>query len=246
MRIGRLAAVPLIATLALFGGTAQAHHTTDQSDCAGGAISVNAAGPDNPHVTDGVKDWYGPALGNGQVGFGDIYRDGTDITAAWIARDGSGTHAVIQVADMLLGEQQVNTEFYLLFDYPDPTPPPPGPDVPDKTRRWVSAFFKGYAPAVFEWGYQAEGVGGNMQFFPEGGTTGSVTPGPNGTVSIDVPLAGMEIDAGEYLNNLVAETRVLTGSPETLPDPSPVRHGFVQLADSTEEDWTQRCDAYLP
>lgn len=239
-----------IAVLAALAATPGIGHAQDNCD-----VPLDEGSAARPHIADPFNDWRGPVLGNGALGYGDVWREGTDIVAAWLARDPDGNvSATIAVQNLALA--QPNTIFYFLWDYE-------GGDAL-RHRRFVSARLKGYGEE-FTYGYLAPSAATDNAFYTMGVTTGNINPGPLGTVSIDVPRDGMtdpdrnthapgaegqqvSNDAwgapasGSLLELLVAESRVLIGSPEPLPPPSPVRHGLVGVADSST-DGPYACDA---
>lgn len=231
----RTLALGLAGALALAGGPAHANHTLPTpGNCV---IAASAAGAANPQLTDATGDYEG-LLGNGNGGAGDIYREGTDLTAAWFTTDANGAHAVSQVVSLI--DPQPNAVYYFQWQYPDDDPAPP-----NKSERYAVARFKGYAPTVFEYGHLETSITGGTLFVADGPTTGTITAGALGTISVDVPLALMgNPGAGEYLVDLIVDSGVLVGSPERLPPPSPFRHGLIEPADTTT-DGPQACDVAL-
>lgn len=220
---------------------------TVASSHAACSVPVNAASSATPHVDDETGDWSGVATGNeqGTVPGADLYREGIDLTGAWIAQaeDGSLT-ANIEVAT--LSTLQPNAIFYMLWHYA-------GSDAA-KELRWVSGRLKGYDVA-FTYGYHAENpVTGNPAFITEGNTTGVVQEGSPGVISIDIPAGGSTLSGGSNddwgapapgstLTFPTAESRFLLGSPEQLPpNPTNFRHGFVYEADIADNS----CDATIP
>lgn len=223
MRVRKLAqlALLLVAAVALAGPSAHATHTSS-TNCP---ISVDVASAANPHVSDMTGDWVG-LTGDGNAGLGDLYREGSDLTVGWLSRDANGLHANIQTAT--LSDLQVNAVFYFLFDYPI--------SVASQTRHFASARIRGYAPVAYTYGYFGALPGtGTPAFITLGTTTGTLTAGTPGQMSIDIPASSVEnAPAGEFFTNLEISSRVLVGSPEPLPQPpSPVRHGLVFIADDT-------------
>lgn len=216
-----LAAMPLTAAQA--------------SDCP---IGTSAASASHPLVTDPSNDWEGVVFGNGSatVPGGDIYREGTDLTAGWIssAADGSMT-ANIQVAS--LSDAQPNAIFYFLWTNGEVGGAP--------GRRWVSARLKGYTTAYSFGNLVAGTLPTSAQTFKtEGDGTGRLIPAEN-LIQIDLPRGGTSFSgystddwgapaAGSELEEPLIEARILLGSPEPLPsNPSGLRHGFVYLADDS-------------
>lgn len=236
----RLIALSMLAAVSLPLPAARANHIPDADGCP---IHVTETSPDNPNIVDGTGDWNGNLGTNTDalVPSGDIYREGTDITKAWINRDAEGAYtAHIQVAS--LSAMQPNTNFYLLWDYA-------GSDE-TKSRRWVSGDIRGYADPEFVFGYMSDdGVTGG-RYVTVGTTTGHLVEGPLGEVVIDIPRGGANDDwgaptAGATLGGLLAEATILLGSPETLPEnPAGLKHGFIEIADDTTdaESW---CDGYV-
>lgn len=188
----------------------------------------------------------GVVTGNesGTLPYGDVYREGADILSVWLERDGDDITAHIRIAE--LSAAQPNLIVYVLWDYA-------GSDAV-RTRRWASGRLKGYGN-VFTYGYFGQGATGSA-FLTDGETTGRIVVGSPGEIVIDLPkggtssVSGVPNDdwgapaAGSTLGNLVAESRILLGSPEPLPPPPPVRHGFVGVADDTT-DATSTCDSYV-
>lgn len=222
--------------------------STAGAACNGDVTTASAAAP---HVVDGTGDWDGVVTGNetGTVPAADVYREGIDITKAWLHRDADGDlTANVEIAD--LSTLQPNAIFYILWDYTG--------TEPTKSRRFASGRLKGYGEA-FSYGWLGPSSTGatGMTFYTEGDTTGSVTEGAPGVVSVDLPRTGTTFSgspvtdwgapvSGATLSNPQAESRFLVGSPEPLP-PNPVglRHGLVYVADTTEDAITI-CDATVP
>lgn len=229
----------LLTLLALAVSPAYASHTPGADGCP---IHLSEGSADNPNLTDPANDWEGAVFGNGTatVPAGDVYREGTDIVAAWLTRSGGAMTANIQVAT--LSELQPNSQFYLLWTNGVTTAN--GVEVPG--RRWVNARLKGYE-TVFTFGNLVPSSTlptSNSLFRTEGSTTGRLLPGTN-TIQIDVPATGTSLfgedvahwgapAAGSVLDEPLAEARLLAGSPEPLPpNPTGLRHGFVYVADTT-------------
>jgi hypothetical protein len=246
MKIRSLVLAVLLGGSLLQGSPARADHTSQIADCV---VDIDSASADSPHLVDPEGDWNGLSGNGAEDGVGELYREGVDITAAWFARDAEGgIDAVTQIAS--LSDLQPNTIFYLLWYSPDTDGV-----APDRSTRWVSARIRGYAEPTYTYGHMAQGLTG-IQFFTDGETTGTVATGTPGTISVDIPLEEMGIDAsaGEYFTFadlagifgglLGAESRILLGSPEPLPPPSPLRHGFVYEAD-TSDNFLEICDARL-
>lgn len=191
--------------------------------------TLEDASASTPHVIDEVNDYDGVVFGNqaATVPYGDIYREGTDIERAWLARAESGQiTAGIRVVQM--APTQPNTVFYFLWQYA-------GSD-PTKLDRYVSAKLKGYGEE-FTYGYlSGADAAGIRRFVTEGTTTGSVNVAES-EVTIDVPLDAPDWGAptaGSSLGAINAEARVLLGSPEPLPpNPAGLRSGLVGVADDT-------------
>lgn len=240
MRLRKITSLAAAGALALLPAAGHA-----QGDCE---LAAEDGSSLTPHASDPANDWAGPVLGDGNPnGAGDVWREGTDIIAAWLHRadDGSMT-ANVQVANLNLF--QPNSIFYILWDYDAG-----GADL-HRARRWVSGRLKGYGEA-FTYGYHTTNpVTTNLTFFTMGDTTGTFTAGVGGIVSIDIPQGGTTLPdpypnapyngqvignddwgapaPGSLLTAFAAETRVLIGSPEPLPpNPTGLRHGQVRLAD---------------
>lgn len=224
-----------IALAALAFTPAHAGITQQQADCA---VSVDQASAANPQLVDETNDWNGAVTGNGTgLPDGDIYGAGMDLTNSWISRDANGLHANIQIAN--LGPAQPNAFFQLDFDYPAADPA--------QTKHWVEVQLKEYADPVFSYGYLAAGIGGATSYteVQQGTTTGTITRGANGTITIDIPPSVIDpATTGEWVVNLQAQSMILLGSPEALPDPSPLHHGLLETIDDTTNADTV-CDAAL-
>lgn len=199
-------------------------------------VALGEASAETPHATDPTNDWEGLVLGNGAaiVPAGDLYREGTDLTAVWLdnsADPGYGAQANLKVADLGVGVQP-NAIFYALWNYGE------GPQA----ARWASARFKP-GSITFTYGYKTVNpVTGNPLFATVGETTGSVDV-ESDTISINLGTAAsghtspwMPSEAGAEVTGITAESRILVGSPEPLPsNPTGLRHGNVYLADVVEE-----------
>lgn len=222
-----LVASLLLAAMPLYSAQAQ--------DCPVGTSEASAS---NPHVTDPTNDWDGIVLGNGSatVPAGDVYREGTDITAGWISRaaDGSMT-ANIQVA--ALSDAQPNAIFYFLWTNGEVDGAP--------ARRWVSARLKGYTTAYSFGNLVASTLPtSSATFKTEGDGTGRLIAAEN-LIQVDLPRGGTSFsgystdgwgapEPGSELEEPLVESRILLGSPEPLPsNPAGLRHGFVYEADTT-------------
>jgi len=217
---------------------------------AGCTVPTSEASADAPHVIDLLNDWHGVATGyeDGTVPGADLYREGIDITKAWIGQDAEGNlTANIEVAT--LSKIQPNSIFYMLWDYEGSSP--------ERARRFVSARLKGYAEGFTFGSYVINPVTGDPLYYTDGQTTGSVTEGTPGTLSIVIPRTGETLSGsaiadwgaptpGSLLVNPTAESKFLVGSPESLPpNPSGLRHGFVYEADDTT-DASDICEAEVP
>ncbi|MFP5225877.1 MAG: hypothetical protein ACLGH3_10070 [Actinomycetota bacterium] len=221
----RKLALLAIAAAALVPVQAQAfgHCATE------GGTTLSVADGTSPHALDEANDYGGTVFGSGSGSepMADIYREGTDLIAAWLDRDpDTGTlRANAQVADLGTGVM-INANFYIQWNYA-------GTD-PDKAQRWASIRMKGYDTA-YSYGYFGASTiptsGGT--FFTVGTTTGSVDV-ENDTLSVTLPA---DTDwgsptVGATLFAVTAESRILLGSPEQLPqNPLGWRHGFVYPAD---------------
>ncbi len=232
-------ALPFLLAAALIAGPgvvpAAADHEPDDFGCP---LHIDETSAENPNIVDPVGDYNGVVTGNeGLAPWGDVYREGTDLTKAWLNRDNDtgDVTGVIEVAS--LSGPQPNSIFYLLWDFESVEDDP-------QQRRWVSARWA-LDRVIFTYGYLGPSVTGGEQFFTLGETTGTVEDGTPGRIVIDVPMAQLgDPQPGAVLSNFAAESRFLTGSPEPLPEPSPLRHGLVQLVDDTENA-TEFCDAYV-
>lgn len=217
-RAAGIAAAALLAAMPLSVARAE-------GECA---VSVDVAGATDPHLVDPDDDGGGPVTG-GPTLLGDVYREGTNVTAAWLRRDGEGTlSAHVQVQS--LSVSQPNAIFYMLWDYE-------GGDAL-RRHRFASARLKA-VDAAYSYGYFDEAAG---RFATIGDTTGELVPGDAGEVVINLPKEGNGFDRfypddvvpnahwgapTDILTNISAESRLLVGSPEPLPPPAPVRHGYV-------------------
>lgn len=206
-------------------------------------VPLSLGSAENPNLTDPANDWEGLVLGNGSATYpvGDVYREGTDIVSAWLARDAEGDMtANIQVAD--LGEVQPNAIFYFLWTYG--TTEANGVEV--EARRWASARMKGYTSA-FSFGNLVPSSTlptSTQTFRTEGDTTGTIDVAGD-LLTIDLPRGGVSFlgestdnwgapEGGSVLLEPSAEARFLIGSPEPLPsNPAGLRHGYVYPADDS-------------
>lgn len=222
-----------IATLAVAGVIAPVAGQADEI-CS---IPLAEATLANPQSTDALNDWDGLAFGNqaATVPAGDIYREGTDLEAAWLSRAPNGAlRGNVKLQDLGAGVL-VNVNFYVNWTYE-------GSD-PTKAQRFASARFVG-AQVEYTFGHIAASTipGSNAQLVTDGGTTGAVNVDSD-TIFIDMPLStdwGSPTE-GADLYLIFAESRVLVGSPIALPQPpSPVRHGFVFIADTSEQECNGR------
>jgi hypothetical protein len=222
----------LLVAVALPFGAARA------SDCS---ISVDVASASAPHVTDNTNDWGGNVggTGAGDAPAGDVYREGTDLTSAWISRSGDTLTAHLTVAN--LSEAQPNSIFYVYWTYE-------GADT-TKAVRWVSARLKGYAVGS-NYGYVAGSTlpTSSQTLTTVGDASATVAAGTPGRIDIVIPKDGDAADwgapnPGSTLADIYAESRILAGSPEPLPqNPSGLKYGFVYPADTTIDGDTA-CDA---
>jgi len=207
--------------------------------------SVDDASAATPHLLDGTNDYPGVVTGSesGTVPYADIYREGTDLTNVWLAREDGVLRAHIQVQQMAAA--QPNSAFYFRWEYV-------GTDEALKDR-FVSAKLKGYG-VDYTYGYLGPpNAAGVQSFITEGSTTGALLP-ESSEVIIDLPTTGASLSGapvtdwgapapGSVLGLLVGEARVLIGSPEPLPpNPSGIRSGLVGVADDTT-DAIDTCDA---
>lgn len=241
-----LAAFLSLGLAVLAGPLAGAAHQPDADGCP---KHISDASIDNPHVVDPANDWEGAAFGNesATVPAGDVYREGTDVISTWISRDEQGNlFGNIRTGE--LSEMQPNAIFYLLWTYE-------GSD-PTRSRRFVSARLKGYGMAASYGYHSVNPVTGNPAFITEGETTLKVDP-VNNVLSVAIPrggkttLSGVSTDdwgapaQGAELAEILAEARLLVGSPEQLPpNPAGYRHGNVYLADNTS-NFESACNAYV-
>ena len=116
---------------------------------------------------------------------GDGHHTNTDVTAAWLSEAGGRVQAVIQASYGLWEPAHEDSEtagFALLYQQGG------------QTRYVRSTVARGVAPAYDTGTWSADGG------FASGGTSaGTVTTGPNGTVTMDVPV----VPAGTVLGQPV-------------------------------------------
>ena len=226
-----LSLVSVIAPL-----SARADHPVDRFGCPKHIDDLSAS---NPLEVDPSNDWNGVVTGNASATYpwGEIYREGADITAIWYERDEEGTiTAHIQIQN--LGDMQPNNNYYFTWTYEG------GDEL--RRQRWVGARLKGYA-INYGYGYESTNpVTGNNQYVTEGDTTGSVKTGPNGVISIVLPKGGITFsgvsndawgapEIGGVFTDTAASATILRGSPEPLPpNPAGLRHGFVDEVDAVD------------
>jgi hypothetical protein len=204
-----------------------------------------------PHVVDGTGDWQGnlgpQSRSDTAVPSGDVYREGTDITKAWIS--GTSGHLQAHVAIANLSKLQRGTEIFLEWTHGDVPSNTYDPSGQKDAIRFVSLLLRGYSEE-YAWGYRgAPNAAGIRSYRAEGETTGSIVEGADGVVTWDIPagntpggISGAPASdwgappAGDQLTRLRAATYLLAGSPETLPqNPQGLRHGLLELADDTSD-----------
>lgn len=217
-----------LLTGAIVPGTSQAIDPCTDAP----TIALADASADNPHAPDDANDYGGTVFGTGSGSepMADIYREGTDLTGAWLSTGPDGNlRANVAVADLGAGAL-ANVNFYVLWNYE-------GGDAA-KSQRWASARMKGYA-TEFTYGYMAAGsLPTSNATFATVGLASGIVDVDSDTISIDLPLTAPDWGApaeGACLLAVSGESRILLGSPEPLPsNPSGLRHGFVYEADFAE------------
>lgn len=209
LAVGAFAALPAQAVTCSFGGGSEA----------------------DAHRADPVNDYDGAVFGNGSatVPYGDVYREGTDLTNVWVDAP-SGTPGTasykakvhIRVANLLGAESNAN--YYFLFDYiDDPN------TAADDTRidRFVSARLTERGALIAEYGYTAPDPQTGITLITPTGTItdATFTTGVNGGFTIPAPLRSMgNLQPGTELTGITGEARVLLGARGT---------GLLGIADDT-------------
>lgn len=207
--LGMLGAVPAQAATCAFGGG-------DASD---------------PHLADPSNDYDGLIFGNGQalVPYGDLYREGTDLTNIWIdattGTPSTGSYkAKVNIQVVNLAGIESNAVYSVLWDYID-DPNTAADDTREK--RYVSAHLTERGAIVAEYGYTAPDPQTGINLVTAQGSIldATFTTGPGGGFSIPAPLKAMgNIQPGTELTGLLAEARVLLGARGT---------GLLGIADDT-------------
>ena len=98
----------VLALSAMGFGPARADHA---------ACTIGDASGEHPMLADPSNDWEGALTGNGNGAFGDVYREGIDITSAWLSVEGTKTFANIMVND--LAGIEMNTWYLMQWNYND-------------------------------------------------------------------------------------------------------------------------------
>lgn len=226
----RRVALSVVATWTVMAMTVSAYgeHTPPPGTCS---LHVDEANIDNPNQIDPDGDWAGETgSGNYVVPVGDIYREGTDLLKAWVARDADGSFVTIKVAD--LPDAMFNVIFRVIFRRSN---------APE-TLSWVGIRLKGYGQEV-NYGHNETSVTGGTLYVTDGNVDGLADPAAD-TITIAFP-AVWDLQTGTSLDELLVQSEVLIGSPEPLPrPPSPFRHGLIYIADTTV-DGTKVCGAYF-
>lgn len=194
--------------LGLFGAV-----PSQAADC-----SLGGGDASDPQIVDPVNDFDGAVFGNGNglPPYGDVYREGTDLTDLWMdaATGTPGANsftAKVHIGVANLAGIEFNATYYFLWDNVDD----PNTAVDDTyIDRYVSARVTERGALVEERGHTAPGTGGVTTITPDGPITGgSFTTGPGGGFVIPAPLWRMgKIQPGAELTGITGETRVLLGA----------------------------------
>lgn len=184
--------------------------------------STAGGGAETPHLIDSTGDWNGgTGTGTGLVPAGDVWREGSDVTAAWIAANPDPTkpgkyQAHVQIANLQGFEANQVVSFLWKWEG----------DKPEKVRRYVSASFNGRGVS-YSYGYVGTSAAGNGEIHEDGSTTGKIVVGSPGEVVIDIKFAQMgSPTVGSVLGEPLAETRLLIGAAGT---------GLLSTADDTSD-----------
>jgi len=161
--------------------------TTPSHANADETCTVAGGSADTPHLIDGFGD---TTLTTGTDPAIEAL-DPTDLLAGWFARDEAGVVTANMKVQNLI-EPFANVVYYMRWDYK-------GSDDAIKTTRWVSVQPRPSLPAGlpvaygprYRWGYLDTTTVGVQTLVAEGESTGSVTYGSPGTMSIVVPLDKM-------------------------------------------------------
>jgi hypothetical protein len=211
MRIRTLAALALAAG-ALVPTSAFAN------DCT--AATGNGA---DPQINDPANDYNGTVGGNqtALIPYGDVHGEGTDLIAGWVSIGADGkTYA--NISSRKIDGLQVNSTFG--FRWVNDA------GLPAQNRRFVQVQFNERGTATYEHGYIAlDPQTGIDNVNTLGSTTGTVTNGTPGVISIAIPWGtGTRIPKPTVLAEATIESRVLIGARGT---------GLLGLADdSTDGD----------
>lgn len=216
----RFAIAACLAT-GLFGAV-----PSQAADCSFGGGSAS-----DPQIVDPTNDFDGFAFGsgNGLPPYGDVYREGTDLTNLWIdAATGtpgaSSFKAKVHIAVANLAGIETNAVYYVKWDYVDD----PNTSADDtRIDRFVSARLTERGALVAEHGYTApDPQTGVTNITPVGTITDATfTTGPDGGFVIPAPLKSMgNIQPGDELAGVTGEARVLLGARGT---------GLLGIADDT-------------
>lgn len=185
------------------------------------ACDVDSGSGADPHLVDFAGDYEGIVGGNGQatIPYGDVYGDGTDLIAGWINRTGIVYTANIRTVTWT--GLETNAIYYFLWTY--------NAGNPLQERRWVSAQLTRPLPTPlyqFRYGY-VDNTGPIGNLIQQGSTTGTMTAGSPGNISIVIPMTRMgSPPSGATLGMILAEARVLLGTSQT--------GGLVGIADDTD------------
>lgn len=210
----KLRGIVLAAMLVAMAGAVPARANQDCSTAGGSAEA--------PHLTDGSGDWNGgTGTGTGLVPAGDVWREGADVLAAWIAKDPAPNgkyQAHIQIAN--LQNLEANEVINFLWDWAGTTP--------EQTRRYVSATISGRGGVSYRYGYVGRNATtGTGEINEVGSTSGKIVVGAPGEMIVDLPLNRMgSPTVGASLENPMAETRLLAGASGA---------GLLYVADDTSD-----------
>lgn len=203
-----------------------------------GLVQAHAAGPCStaggtsatPHKVDPTNDWNGIATGNGSalIPYGDVYREGADITSAWISSPiliAGKTNYPVHVTLQNFAGIETNSPVYVQWTYDSGNP------GVSQARRYVSFITNGRGTGTYNYGY-LDKSGAVGTYTSQGTTTGGFTTGPNAEIVINAPAAKMgNPPAGATLSAFLAETRTLIGAAGT---------GILGVADDTTN--SEGCD----
>jgi hypothetical protein len=234
MKLRTMLAMSAMAA-ALLLQTTPSHANADES------CTVAGGSADTPHLIDGFGDTLLTADTDPTI----EGLDPTDLLAGWFSRSEDGVLTANMKVQNLV-EPLANVVYYMLWDFK-------GTDDAIKTTRWISVQPRPSLPAEspiaygprYRYGYLDKTTVGVQTLVAEGDSTGAVSYGSPGAMSIVVPLAKMgNPGPGDLLSNLVMQARVLIGSPGlppgySVPPPPPpapsIPGGLVSTTDDTTD-----------